>query len=235
MKTRYFVLFLLAFSYHSSFGQAFNDERTSAINYVKRVYSASPFEGAKRIDGESGSYFAVTVSYQANKEVDTETMLLDAQRFAEMGFTEPCVRFDMIGELQKIGTGKKTYLYLCETLSGFITGKLKRNMFDGARVVISPTNRYVVATVTLDNAKQGSSSMRDRLARMKANQMSNTLVNGSTITSESVLRTDGKSASNADVSETIKEFSMGFIPGLQLLSSQEVVEGSTTYIFYFTL
>jgi hypothetical protein len=141
----------------------------------------------------------------------------------------------MIGELEEAETDRRTYLYLCETLSSFISGKLRENLFDGARVVISPKERYVVATVTLDNQKQGSMSMRDRLARMRANQMSNTLINGSAITSEIVLRTDGENASETDVSEVIKEFSMGFIPGLQMLSSQEVVEGSTTYIFYFTL
>jgi hypothetical protein len=38
--------------YNSSNAQSFSSEKTSAINFVKRVYDTSPFEGIKKIEGE---------------------------------------------------------------------------------------------------------------------------------------------------------------------------------------
>jgi hypothetical protein len=46
--------------------QSFNDEKTSAINFVKRVYTLNPFEGVKKLEGETENYYAVAVTLMNN-------------------------------------------------------------------------------------------------------------------------------------------------------------------------
>lgn len=80
--------------------QSFNDERTSAINFVKRVYTSSPFEGVKKIEGEESNYYTVALAYL---NIPKDSILsrvsvaqIKAQSVAEQGFAEPCVKFEMI-------------------------------------------------------------------------------------------------------------------------------------------
>jgi hypothetical protein len=58
------ILFLIFITLaNSGFGQSFNDEKTSAINFVKRVFNSSPFEGVKKVEGDEANYYLVAVSY----------------------------------------------------------------------------------------------------------------------------------------------------------------------------
>ena len=50
----------------SAFGQSFNDEKTSMINYIKRVYNSSPFEGAKLIEGDDSQYYVAVINLSIN-------------------------------------------------------------------------------------------------------------------------------------------------------------------------
>jgi hypothetical protein len=68
---------------------------------------------------------------------------------------------------------------------------------------------------------------------MKAKQLVNTLVNGSTITSEQIIRTDETDKSTEIIStEVVKEHAMGFIQGLELLFGKEITQNKTTYSYY---
>ena len=60
MKEIFFLITML--NVCSSFGQSFSSEKISAINFVKRVYASSPFEGVKKLEGETGNYYAVAVT-----------------------------------------------------------------------------------------------------------------------------------------------------------------------------
>jgi hypothetical protein len=75
--------------------------------------------------------------------------------------------------------------------------------------------------------------MRDKVAFMKAKQLVNTMVNGSTISSDQIIRTD-ESDKRTEVTSTeiIKEHAMGFIQGLELLFSKELNNEKTTYVYY---
>jgi hypothetical protein len=60
-----------------------------------------------------------------------------------------------------------------------------------------------------------------------------TLVNGSTITSDQIIRTDENDRSTEVTNtEIIREQSMGFIQGLALLFAKEITENKTTYVYY---
>ncbi len=219
----------------SSFAQSFSDEKTSAINFVKRVYASSPFEGVKKLEGEAGNYYAVAVTLM-NITKDSVLSVVPkaqskAQLTAEQGFAEPCVKFEMIDRIEK--GNQNTFLFFCTTLEEFITEIIKKKSIDGARIISAPANKYIVSTITLENAKYSTPEMRDKVAFMKAKQLVNGLVNGSTITSDQIIRTDeNDNSTEATNTEIIREQSMGFIQGLELLFAKEITQNKTTYVYY---
>jgi len=229
------ILFISFFSINIIHAQSFTDEKTSAINFVKRVYASSPFEGGKKLEGESGNYYAVAVTLM-NVPKDSVLSLVSkaqskAQLIAEQGFAEPCVKFEMIDRIEK--GNLNTYLFLCTTLEEFITEIIKKKSIDGARIISAPSNKYIVSTITLENAKYTSPEMRDKAAFMKAKQLVNTLVNGSTISSDQIIRTDENDIRTEITStEIVKEHAMGFIQGLALLFAKEITQNKTTYVYY---
>ena len=226
-----FVLILLNVNVRS---QSFSDEKTAAINFVKRVYASSPFVGVKKLEGEAGNYYAVAVTLM-NIPKDSVLSVVPkaqskAQIIAEQGFAEPCVKFEMIDRIEK--GSQNTYLFLCTTLEEFITEIIKKKSIDGARIISAPANKYIVSTITLENAKYSTPEMRDKAAFMKAKQLVNTLVNGSTITSVQIIRTD-ESDKRTEITSTeiVKEHAMGFIQGLELLFAKEITQNKTTYVY----
>ena len=230
------ILFIISFTIATSaYGQSFSDEKTSAINFVKRVYNSSPFEGVKKLDGEAGNYFAVAVTLM-NIPKDSVLSVVPkaqskAQISAEQGFAEPCVKFEMIDRIEK--GNQNTYLFLCTTLEEFITDIIKKKSIDGARIISAPSNKYIVSTITLENAKYTAPEMQDKAAFMKAKQLVNTMVNGSTITSDQIIRTDESDIRTEITStEIVKEHAMGFIQGLELLFGKEISQNKTTYVYY---
>ena len=231
------ILILLVFLFLSikSHSQSFNDEKTSAINFVKRTYNSSPFEGVKKLEGETGNYYTVALTLM-NISKDSVLSVVSkaqskAQVIAEQGFAEPCVKFEMIDRIEK--GNQNTYLFLCTTLEEFITEIIKKKSIDGARIISAPSNKYIVSTITLENIKYTTTEMRDKVAFMKAKQLVNTLVNGSTITSEQIIRTD-ESDKRTEITNTevVKEHAMGFIQGLELLFGKEITQNKTTYVYY---
>lgn len=233
MKIIFFLITML--NVCSSFAQSFSDEKTSAINFVKRVYTSSPFEGVKKLEGESGNYYAVAVTLMNIPEDSVLSVVSKAQSkaqiIAEQGFAEPCVKFEMIDRIEK--GSQNTYLFLCTTLEEFITDIIKKKTIDGASIISAPANKYIVSTITLENAKYTSPEMRDKAAFMKAKQLVNTLVNGSTITSDQIIRTDENDIRTEITStEIVKEHAMGFIQGLELLFAKEITQNKTTYVYY---
>ena len=230
------ILFIISFTLATSaFGQSFNEEKTSAINFIKRVYNSSPFEGVKKLEGDAGNYYAVAVTL-INIPKDSVLSVVTkaqskAQIIAEQGFAEPCVKFEMIDRIEK--GNQNTYLFFCTTLEEFVTEIIKKKSIDGARIISAPSNKYIVSMITLENVKYTTTEMRDKVAFMKAKQLVNTLVNGSTITSEQIIRTD-ESDKRTEITNTeiVKERAMGFIQGLELLFGKEITPNKTTYVYY---
>jgi len=232
---RRYILISILFLSLSAKAQSFSDEKTSAINFVKRLYNASPFEGVKKIEGDDANYYLVAVSY-LNLSNDpglaqVSKAQIKAQLLAEQGFAEPCVKFEMIDRIE--AKSQYTYLFLCETLESFTIEMIKKKPIDGARIILTPNNKYIISTISLDNAKYSSPEIRDKVAFMKAKQFVNTMINGSTITSDFIIRTDENDKSTeVSNSEIIREHSMGFVQGLELLFGKEIIQNKTTYLYY---
>ncbi len=230
-----FLNILFLFNTISGRAQSFSDEKTSAINFIKRVYGSSPFEGVKKIEGDEANYYSVAVSYlnipKDSILVNVGKAQLKAQLIAEQGFAEPCVKFEMIDHI--ITGTQLTYLFLCTTLDEFVSVGLKKKLVDGAKIISTPSNKFVIACISLENSKYSSAEMRDKAAFMKAKQFTNTLINGSTITSDQIVRTDESDIRIEVVNiETVREHAMGFVQGLELLFSKEFTPNKTTYVYF---
>jgi hypothetical protein len=234
-RMRYFLLFIFLGINSFVFCQSFSDEKTAAINYIKRAYNVAPFEGIRLLEGDEKKYYAVAVSFynipkDSINHLSTKA-LISAQSAAEQGFAEPCVKFEMIEHIDK---GKDhTFLFFCVNLGQFVTELFSKKIFDGARIISSPANKYIISTVTLENAKYVSPEMKDKAAFMKAKQLVNTMMNGSVITSDQIIRTDVTDAKTEVTStEFIREQAMGFVQGLELLFGKELTPNKTTYVYY---
>lgn len=232
-----FQILILLFLNNILYAQSYNDDKTSMVNYVKRLYNSSSFEGAKIIEGEEAKYYVVAITLNNlqpdSTEKNNKIALTKAQEAAKVTFAEPSVKFEMISLIENSSLNKTTFLFLCETLSEFIKTSFKKKPFDGAKIVSAPNNKYFIAVVTLDNSKYTSFSLRNRVAQMKAKQQANTMFNGATISSESILRTDENDKSTEVTStEIIKEQAMGFLYGIEFLTSFESPDNKTTHIYY---
>jgi hypothetical protein len=218
------------------FSQSFNEEKTAMINYVKRMYTTSPFEGAKLIEGDEKNYYIVAISLTNDIKNTSEKQIINAenkaQEAAKNTFAEPCIKFEMLATIPDDGKKKTTFLFVCQPLSEFLTNAYKKQAFDGAKIIATPTVNYFISVVTLDNAKYTSSAMMDRVALIKAKSQANTLFNGSTITSDIVIYTGENTRSNTtQTTEVFKEQAMGFVEGLENLLKFDSNE-KKIYLFF---
>ena len=73
-----FILFTML-NVFSSFAQSFNGDKTEFSNFVKRMYSSSPFEGVKIIDDYDHQYLISVISLEKAKYTSEATMNRVAQ------------------------------------------------------------------------------------------------------------------------------------------------------------
>lgn len=154
MKTKltHCILLFAFFFIQNSFAQSFNDDKTSFVNFIKRMYNSSPFEGVKAVDDYDRQYF--------------------------------------------------------------------------------------ISVVSLEKAKYTSPSIMNRVAQTKAQSQANTFFNGSTISSDFVIKTSETKSKDSTHSvvetvESIKENSLGFVKGMELLSNFDTDEGKRMVFIYY--
>jgi hypothetical protein len=210
--------------------QSFDEAKKSLVNYVKRMYTNSPFEGGKKIETDEFNVCAVAIPAA---QTANEKPLNMACTSARTAFGEPCVQFEHLGR-ETASNSVASDIFLCMPLSQYLKSAYEKKPFDGARIVQAPMKDVFISVVTLENAKYTSMPMRDRVAQVKAKQYANTMFNGSTITSDMIIRTETSStgASETITTELLREQSMGFVEGMEQLTSFEAEAGKTTYVFY---
>jgi hypothetical protein len=72
------LLLTLAFTITAS-AQSFNEDKTSFSNFIKRMYSATPFEGVKIVDDYEHQYLISVISLEKAKYNDPSIMNRIAQ------------------------------------------------------------------------------------------------------------------------------------------------------------
>ena len=110
--------------------------------------------------------------------------------------------------------------------------------FEGVKIVEDYNAKYLVSLIVLEKAKYSSTSTMNRVANVKARSNANIYFNGSTITSDMIIKTntdvnDSKVTPLTTMQETIQETAEGFVEGMELLNSFDSEDGNKfIYIAY---
>ena len=72
----YFLVIIVSIK---SYGQGFSDEKVSFTNFIKRLFSATPFEGVKIVDDYSHQYLVSVISLDKAKYTSESVMHRVAQ------------------------------------------------------------------------------------------------------------------------------------------------------------
>jgi len=109
-------------------------------------------------------------------------------------------------------------------LTNFIIRMYKTQPFTGVKVFLDYENKYLISLVKLSPRNYSSENDMNRVAEVKAKSLVNQFINGSYITSESIITTtETTSRKNStaveDVIETITESSMGYVNALEHIST----------------
>lgn len=123
-------------------------------------------------------------------------------------------------------------------LANFLKRMYATAPLDGVKVVNDYDKNYFISVVSLPNAAYPSSSARDRVAAVKARQQASTFFNGSNISSDLEVITTQENmtdtvATKVTMTERLKETSLGFVEGMELLVGFPNSDSTrTVYIFY---
>lgn len=120
-------------------------------------------------------------------------------------------------------------------LTNFLIRMYENAPFEGVRAVDDYEQQYLISVLTLDPTKYGGNeSAMFRVAGVKAMSQASRFFNGSSITTDLIIRTSEKSDGSNDVEmiETINEKSVGFVKNLELLTNFPLPDGRITFIYF---
>ncbi|MFA9220866.1 MAG: hypothetical protein ACEQSL_06750 [Sediminibacterium sp.] len=123
-------------------------------------------------------------------------------------------------------------------LANFIKRMYTNMPFEGVKIIDDYDHQYLISVITLEKAKYSAESTMNRVAQVKAQSQANTFVNGATISMEFIISTKETVDSNSTINSTmesmelIKESSIGFTQGLEILTNFDDIENrKRTYIY----
>lgn len=120
-------------------------------------------------------------------------------------------------------------------LTNFLVRMYENAPFEGVRAVDDYEQKYLISVLTLEKAKYPNESAMYRVAGVKAMSQASRFFNGSSITSDLIIRTTEKSDGTGDTEmiEIINEKSVGFVKSLELLTNFDT-ENERIVFIYFT-
>jgi hypothetical protein len=94
--------------------------------------------------------------------------------------------------------------------------------FDGVKIVEDYDKKYLISVVSLDKSKYTNASTLNRVAQVKSQAQVNRFVNGSSVSSDIVIKTTERKQKDStevlvETIESIKEQASGFTQGMELL------------------
>ena len=124
------------------------------------------------------------------------------------------------------------------SLSNFIKRMYTATPFDGVKIMDDYDNQYLVSVISLDKAKYTNPSIMNRVAQVKAQSQANTFLNGATINMEMIIKTTEQKTKDSnntlvETIESIKQNSMGFTQGLELLTNFDNADNNRMVFIYF--
>lgn len=110
--------------------------------------------------------------------------------------------------------------------------------FEGVKIVEDYDHQYLVSVISLEKAKYTSESIMNRVAQVKAQSQASTFLNGSNISMDMVISTKetkdstGNLTSIVETVEQIKQNSVGFTQGLELLINFDNADSKRKVFIY---
>ena len=124
------------------------------------------------------------------------------------------------------------------SMTNFIKRMYKATPFEGVKIIDDYDHQYLVSVLSLDKAKYTSPSLMNRVAQVKAQSQANTYLNGSSISTDIVIKTTEQKAGDktntvVESIESIKENAVGFSQGLELLNNFEDEKTKRMVFIYY--
>ena len=124
------------------------------------------------------------------------------------------------------------------SMTNFIKRMYKATPFEGVKIIDDYDHQYLVSVLSLDKAKYTSPSIMNRVAQVKAISQANTLLNGSSISTDIVIKTTEQKAGDktntvVESIESIKENAVGFNQGLELLTNFDDEQSKRMVFIYY--
>lgn len=126
------------------------------------------------------------------------------------------------------------------TIANFLKRMYNSTPFEGVKVLESAEGNYFISIISLEKAKYSSQSIMMRVAQVKAQSQANTFFNGSTISTDIVIKTTEEkqngtidSKSTVETIEIIRENSIGFVKAMELLTNFDIEDGKRMVFIYY--
>jgi hypothetical protein len=104
--------FLLIVATKNIYSQSFNEDKTSMVNFLKRMYNSSPFEGVKIVDDYDHQYLVSVLSLDKTKYTNPSIMnrvaQVKAQSQANTYLNGSNISMDLVIKTSEQKTGDKT-------------------------------------------------------------------------------------------------------------------------------
>ena len=123
--------------------------------------------------------------------------------------------------------------------SNFLKRMYTATPFEGVKIVDDYDHQYLISVISLEKAKYASESTMNRVAQVKAQSQASTFLNGATISMDMVITTkETKDSTNnvktiVETVEQIKQNSVGFSQGLELLTNFDNADSKRMVFIYF--
>ena len=123
--------------------------------------------------------------------------------------------------------------------SNFLKRMYTAKPFEGVKIVDDYDHQYLISVISLEKAKYTSESTMNRVAQVKAQSQASTFLNGATISMDMVITTkETKDSTNnvktiVETVEQIKQNSVGFSQGLELLTNFDNSDSLRMVFIYF--
>ncbi len=124
------------------------------------------------------------------------------------------------------------------SMANFIKRMYTAAPFEGVKVIDDYDHQYFISALSLEKAAYTSPATMNRVAQVKAQSQANTFFNGSNISNDLVIKTTEQKSKDSthtiiETIESIKENSIGFTKGLELLTNIDNSDGKReVFIFY---
>jgi hypothetical protein len=126
------------------------------------------------------------------------------------------------------------------SIANYLKRMYNNTPFEGVKVLESEEGNFFISVISLEKAKYTSESTMMRVAQVKAQSQANTFFNGSTISSEFILKTteekqkdSANTKTTLETIETIRENSIGFVKAIELLTNFDIEDGKRMVFIYY--